>query len=91
MDLDQIQSFLTDAIQHEVVKWSVAFSIAAFVHSRQIRKEIRFQVGNITDSIKDVARTLKEDLDKQGKRLDNVETGIKHINSRVVKLEGRRK
>lgn len=81
------QSFLGEAFSHQVTQFGLAFTFAAYIHARQVRKEIALQMSNVASSIDEVTKALKEDLGKQGERLIKVEDGVQKLNNRVEKLE----
>lgn len=57
-DPDAIKNFLSGAAQTEFAHTMTIFAVAAFVHARQVRKEIRTQFGELVD-------VLREDLSAQ--------------------------
>lgn len=89
--LTYIQEFLGRAVNHEVAQFGFAFMLAAWVHAREMKKEIATQMGSIATSIDDVAKALREDLSKQSSRLEKVEDGVNKLNTRVEKLETKEK
>jgi hypothetical protein len=86
-DPEAFQGVLGEALSNQVSQFTMAFTIAAWVHSGRVKKEIRTQVGGIISSIDSVAQTLKQDLAAQGKRLDGVENTVKTLANRVEGLE----
>lgn len=65
--------------------------LAAIVHSGIVRKEIKVQVANITDSINKVTEALKLELSSQSSRLGNIESDVLKISSRVEAIEQKEK
>lgn len=95
---ETINTIFGNAFSHQVVQFGTAFMIAAWMHAKQVRKEIALQTGltrdessahmdKITTSIDNVAKVLRQDLSKQGERIDNIENGISSLNDRVWQLE----
>ncbi len=72
--VEVIKSFFGDAMSSEFVRTLAIFSAAAFVHGRQVRKEIKAQVGALIV-------VLEADLKGQKKMTE-------HLYDRVEKLEG---
>ena len=92
MDLIQLaQDILGPIVSHQATQFGFAFGLAAMLHARQVRKEIAIQMGglsnNVSSSIDEVTKVLREDLGKQSERLKNVESGVQNLNNRVEKLE----
>ncbi len=95
------QDLFGQIVSHQATQFGLAFTLAAVIHARQVRKEIALQMGSVASSIDAVANVLKEDLKKQSesislqsKRLSSVEDkfyaiddGLKKLNVRVEKLE----
>ena len=72
-----LKNILGDALTGEFVKTCSIFSLAAYVHSKQVRKEIKMQFGALIS-------VLQMDLDAQKKTLgllyDRVDTIERHLN-----------
>lgn len=75
------------ALSHQVTQFTIAFVLAAIIHSKQVRKEIATQLGDVATSIDKVRVALVDDLQAQGKRLKSVEDGIQRLSTRVETLE----
>lgn len=86
-DPEYVSGLLNQALSHQVTQFTVAFTIAAWLHSGRVKKEIKNQLGSISVSIDGVAQTLRQDLQAQNKRLASVETEVKNISGRVGVLE----
>jgi hypothetical protein len=76
MDLDTIQTFLGAALTHQVTQFTFAFSIAAFIHSGRMKKEIASQVSGITASIDGVTKALKDEILNQNSRIGSIEKRV---------------
>ena|SRR5665213_734676 len=85
--LIQSQTLLGSVFSHQITQFTIAFSLAAFVHSNQMRKEIATQMSSVVASIKEIGEALKADLKAQSSRLENVEIGFTKLTTRVDKLE----
>lgn len=84
---DGLTDLLSEAFSHQITQFSIAFSIAAWIHSGRVKKEIRNQFENIVGSIDNVASALKQDLAAQGARIISVENGLNQISMRVDAIE----
>ncbi len=73
IDSHTIKAFLGDTASQEFLKTLVVFAAAAYVHARQVRKEIKDQIGALIE-------VLKADLEGQKYLLGK-------LDSRVGKLE----
>jgi hypothetical protein len=87
VDPGQVQGLLNDALSHQVTQFTIAFSIAAWLHSGRVKKEIKNQLSGIATSLDDVAKALRQDLQAQSTRIAAIEHGIGDIIVRVDKLE----
>lgn len=86
-DINAISEMANQALSHQVTQFSIAFTIAAWIHASQVKKEIANRMSNVTEAINNVALALRDDLTKQSKRIETVEGGINKLTSRVETLE----
>lgn len=91
VDPDKALSLLNAALSHEVTQFSLAFGLAALIHAHQVKKEIANQMSQITEAVRDVAKTLREDLAEQSRRIGFIEDGVNQLQSRVESLEKEKK
>lgn len=87
MDPGVLSSLLGQALSHQVTQFTFAFSLAAFIHSGRVKKEIREQFSGLVDSIDKVRAALNQDLAAQNQRLAGVEVGMTKLAGRVDQLE----
>ncbi len=73
LDPEFFKQFLNDAAQSQVATFTVAFGLAAWIHSGRVKKEIASQLSGITLALGNVAEALKQDLASQSKRITLVE------------------
>lgn len=85
---ETVQALLGSAVQEKAVQFGVAFSLAAWLHSSQVKKEIAKLGSGIITSVNAVAEALQLDLRKQAQRMDKLEGVVLQINKRVESLEG---
>lgn len=70
----------TNITESKVAQFGFFFTLAAWIHSGRVKKEIAAQFTTITEAINNVATALHNDLAAHGSRLDN-------LTNRVDKLE----
>ncbi len=87
IDLSGIGNLLNAALAHQVTQFGIAFSIAAWIHSGRLKKEIKNQMGDVVAAVDNVASVLRQDLIEQGSRIGNIESGLGKLSSRVDYLE----
>lgn len=86
-DSETVMAMLGSAFQEKVVQAGAAFTIAAWLHSGRVKKEINTMSVGIISSVDNVAKALRQDLEVQSKRMDHIEDGISKLTSRVDSLE----
>ncbi len=84
---EQLQAVLGQAFSSEVFKFSCAFSLAAMIHAKQVRKEIGIQFTGAITAINDLTSVLRQDLEKQSKRIGMIEAAVGKIDGRLTKIE----
>lgn len=77
----------TDIFGQQFTHYTVAFAIAAWIHSGQVKKEIASLSDKVVASIDSVTSALKQDLAVQAKRIGSIETGLINLSTRVDNLE----
>jgi hypothetical protein len=70
-------SFLSEAAQTEFARTCAIFALAAFVHSRQVRIEIK-------DQFTELVNVLKKDLEGQRFLLGNLSNRVSKIEERLT-------
>lgn len=73
---ETILNHLNVAMQSQVTQYVTAFSIAAWIHSGRVRKEIALQVGGLKDAIQDLGSALRDDLKRQSERIEKLEEKV---------------
>lgn len=87
IDVSHLAQFLGVALNHQVTQFSIAFTLAAFIHAQQVKKEIKLQMTGITEALNSVATALRQDLAAQIKRIGNIEDGVAKLAVRVDAIE----
>lgn len=77
---ESLSKLISTAFANQVVQFGTAFSIAALIHGRQVRKAIENSVGELT-------AVVKQDLDRQSKRLGSLEEVVIGLVGDVEKLK----
>ncbi len=82
LDLNAISDLISQGLNHQVTQFTIAFGIAAYIHSGRVKKEIASQVSSITgaiDRMADVHRVEQADtstkIEKLTSRVDALEKG----------------
>lgn len=86
-DPTQILTLASSAASSQIAQAGFFFTIAAWIHSGRVKREIGKNFSSITDAINNVATALREDLQKHGERLDKHEVKLDKISGRVETLE----
>ena len=79
MEIESAKHFLSEAMQSELTKTLFIFTVASWVHSSRVRKEIRENFASLTDAINSVAEAFKKDLEKQREITDNLSSRVKDL------------
>jgi hypothetical protein len=88
LDFESIQKLFGDALASQVAQFGFAFSMAAWIHSGRMKREIATQVASITTALNNLASALRQDLKSQSERIEKVEIGVNELRGRIYKLEG---
>jgi hypothetical protein len=74
---------LSQASADKVTHAGLFFVLAAWIHARQVKKEIKSQMGSVVDSINHLGETFK----KVEVRIEMVESKVDKIDSRLQAVE----
>ena len=77
LDGDTLEAFFGDSLKAQFFRTLFLFTAAAWVHGRQVRKEIRNQVGELISVLKQDLKAQKEMLGALTGRVTKIET---HLN-----------
>lgn len=88
VDSDTIRSFLGEAASNQITQAGFFFTLAAWLHSGRVKKEIKLNFIDLTSAINNVAESLREDLKNHSNRLDNLTNRVKNVeNNLKIKQE----
>lgn len=76
IDPEGALNFVSGAMQSQIAQYVTAFSIAAWIHSGRMKKEIALQVGGIKEALQDLGAALREDLKRQSERIEKLEKEV---------------
>lgn len=85
--IDSMTSLLSQGLQSDYAKMSFAFTMAAWVHSGRMKKEIKANFTELTAAINAVASAFKKDLEAQSKIIQDQTNLLAATISRVEVLE----
>lgn len=80
LTFERIELVTGKIFANQVVQFGAAFSLAALIHGRQVRKAIENSIGQLT-------AVVKQDLDRQSKRLGSLEEVVIGLVGDVEKLK----
>ena len=78
-DLSQILNLASSAASSQIAQAGFFFTVAAWIHSGRVKREISKNFSSITDAINNVATALREDLQKHGERLDKLDKRVENL------------
>lgn len=68
-----------DAISTKITQAGFFFIVAAWFHSARVKKEIAKNFSSLTNSIDNLALTLRDELKTQSVRIDNLNVRVGNI------------
>ena len=77
--LKLIPEAFSGAIQAQVSQFTVAFALAAWIHSSRVKKEIKAQGTQFIDAVNNLTQALREDLRSQSIRIESVENRVHNL------------
>lgn len=81
LDPDLLMHFGERVLSHNFTQMTIAFTLAAFIHSAKMKKEINLAFSGLTDAINNVANKVTAEM-------TNIKTEIHNLTDRVDKIEG---
>ncbi len=98
IDPDLFVRYLSDTAANKIAQFGFLFTLAAWIHSGRVKKEIKenfsifsaaaeIHAKSLTDAINNVASALTQDLKIQSHRLAQVESKVDDLHSRIETLE----
>lgn len=73
---DQIINVANDVFSSQMTQAGFFFTMAAWLHSGRVKKEIKDNFSSLTNAINNVAESFREDLKKHSERLDNLSVRV---------------
>lgn len=73
LDPEAFMRHLSDTAANQVAQYGSFFTLAAWIHAGQVKREIRSQFEIVTIAINNVADVLRQDLDKLNSRVEALE------------------
>ncbi len=96
LDFDRIVDFIGGALSHQITIDTIAFGVAAWIHSGRVKKEIASQFSQITlhmqsgiDSINMVATVLRNDLQLQSEMTGSLRADVTDLRGDVNEIKTR--
>lgn len=80
---DAVVKLLSETAQSQLAQAGFFFTIAAWLHSGRVKKEIRENFSALTQAIDNVANAFREDLKLQGARLDNLASRVSSLENKT--------
>ncbi len=82
-----VTEWARELLHTDVAKMTIAFTIAAQLHRRWVKKDVAEAFGKLEAAINNVAKTVSQDFAAHTKRLESIENGVAGLDSRVKVLE----
>lgn len=79
MNPEILADLLGNAVQSQVAQFGIAFSLAAWIHARQVKKEIAYHLEGIRAAIVELGRDLRRDMALQSERIGKLEERVDKI------------
>lgn len=69
---------------NQIAQAGFFFSVAAWIHSGRVKKEISKNFTSVTEAINNVASALRTDLEGQKKILEKLDRRVKTLEDKVI-------
>lgn len=76
LDPEKLSGLFSEAMQHQIFQFTVAFTIAAWIHSGRVKKEIKNQFGSLVTALSGLGEKLEN-------RIEGVEQDVKEIKQKL--------
>lgn len=87
LNQELITKFLGEAASNQITQTGFFFTMAAWLHSGRVKKEIKANFASLTEAINNVAVSLREDLKSQSEIIGKHSGLLDNLNSRVQYVE----
>lgn len=84
---EQIKLFFGEAASNQIAQAGFFFTIAAWLHSGRVKKEIKENFSSLTKAINDVASAFREDLKAHSEQLKNLSSRVQSLEEKTKKGE----
>lgn len=78
-----VSKFLGEAASNQIVQAGFFFTVAAWLHSGQVKSEIRANFQSLTDAINNVAESLRDDLKKHSEELVKLSMRVQNVENNL--------
>lgn len=79
IDPSTIVKFLSDTAGNQIAQAGFFFTMAAWIHSGRVKKEIAKNFSAMTDAINNVATAFSQKLDLHGKMLEELSERVENL------------
>lgn len=84
LDPELVHKFFSETSQNQIAQAGFFFTIAAWLHSGRVKKEIKANFEALTTAIEKVADAFREDLQRHADRLDNISTRVTTLEEKII-------
>jgi hypothetical protein len=82
-----LQKFIGEAANNQIIQTGFFFTVAAWLHSGQVKNEIRINFQSLTEAINNVATSLREDLKKHSDELVKLSVRVQTVENNLNTLK----
>lgn len=83
---EMVSKLLGEAASNQIVQAGFFFTVAAWLHSNKVQKEIKSAFSSLTDAINNVATSFQEDLKKHSATLENLSGRVQNVENNLNEL-----
>lgn len=69
-------SVLSQVFHNQIAQAGFFFTLAAWIHGKQVRNEIKAQLSPIAKALEELGVNIKNDMDKHNERLEKLENFV---------------
>lgn len=82
-----VTEWARELLHTDVAKMTIAFTVAAQLHRRWVRKDVTFQFEKVTAAINNVADTVSKGFQAHTQRFEKIEASVSGLDNRIKNLE----
>lgn len=86
---ETVSRLFGEAANNQIIQAGFFFTIAAFIHSGQVKREIKANFASLTDAINNVAASLREDLRSHSDKIEKNSYEVRKNSEELVDLKVR--